>query len=183
MRIVMMMLMAIISVSCIAQQPDAAKPKEEDASNWLSFVIAGQAGGGWEPGASSGAYAGIKFGSSRVVDLGFDRRQSRNGLSVEFSQMLPVLRYPQPSNDPTRNYIRIYAEPGIGYRTGGTAGYASAKMMFALLSDERIESYGFKWSPYIEVQHRFPANGPLSNGDTRISFGLMYASCNHCGWD
>jgi len=183
MRIVTMMLVAVISVSCMAQQPDAPKPKDkpEDGSDWLSFVLAGQAGGGFQPSAGPNAYAGVKIGDSLTLDLGFDRARSSNGFSLELSQMLPVLRYPRPSADRTKNYLRIYAEPGVGYRTG-TGGYASAKMMFALLSDERIESYA-KWSPYVEVQHRFPANGPLSNGDTRISFGLMYAICNHCSWD
>lgn len=183
MRIVMVVLMAVISVSCLAQQPDAPKPrnKPEDESNWLSLMIAGQAGGSWQSGAGPGAYAGIKFGSAFAFDLGFDRAQSRNGFSVELSPMLPVLRYPRRGDNSARNYLRIYALPGIGYRIGGTGGYASAKMMFALLSDERIESCEVKWSPYVEVQHRFPANGLLSNGDTRISLGLMWASCNHCG--
>jgi len=45
-----------------------------------------------------------------------------------------------------------------------------------------LTSSGTKWSPYIEVQRRFPVDS-LLKGDTRVTFGIMMAICEHCGFD
>ncbi len=129
------------------------------------------------------AFAGIKLGSILTLDLGYDRIHSKNGFSTEVSGMIPVFRAPGPQANEKKNYLRVYAEPGVGYRAGGGpfGGYASAKVMFALLSDERI-THDNKVSPFIEVQHRFPFNSP-GQGDTRFTIGLLFADCNHCGFE
>jgi hypothetical protein len=94
--------------------------------------------------------------------------------------MLPLFRVPRPLEDKNKKYLKVYAEPGLGYRAGGGAfgGYTSAKVMLALFSDER---WG-KPMPYIEVQRRFPFDSPMQ-GDTRVAIGVMIAMCRHCGAD
>jgi hypothetical protein len=98
--------------------------------------------------------------------------------------MLPITRFPRPQADEGRNYVRIYAEPGYGYRNGkpGFGGYGSAKVMIALLSDSRLTRSDAAPSPFLEVQRRLPFGSPL-RGDTRIMFGIMVAACNHCSLD
>ena len=94
--------------------------------------------------------------------------------------MLPVFRFPKPQRDEAKNYVRVYAEPGLGYRSAGFGGYSSAKLMIALFSDSRLDLR--RASPYVELQRRFPFNSPLQ-GDNRVVFGLVVALCNHCGLD
>ena len=156
----------------------------EDLSTWFSLLLAAQGGGGVgaDPQRRASAYAGIKLGAACcTLDLGYDRVAARNGFTGEFSAMLPVLRFPRPQLDPLKNYIRIYAEPGLGRRFGGGLhGYASAKIMIALFSEDRIAR--FTYSPYIEVQHRFPLTS-LGSGDTRVAIGIILPLCTHCGLD
>ena len=174
-----------------AQQP-------YDTSSWLELLAAAEGGGGLlSPGASQPtAYAGAKLGFpvefgkfdpakpdyTFTLDLGYDRVQARHGFSTEISVMLPVWRYPKPQVDESKNFVRIYAEPGVGYRAGGGpfGGYGSAKIMISLLSDKRLNFS--KASPFLEVQRRFPLSAPLE-GDTRFTVGVMIALCNHCGFD
>jgi hypothetical protein len=169
-----------------------------DTSNWLSLLMAAEGGGGSDsrlPHRPT-AYAGAKFGFpihfgkfdpgkpdyTFTVDLGYDRIQSRNGVSSEVSAMFPVFRFPRPQPDENKNFVRIYAEPGVGYRWGGRAfgGYGSAKVMIALFSDKRLDLS--RLSPFVEFQHRFFFAGPLK-GDNRVAIGVMLALCNHCGLD
>jgi hypothetical protein len=162
-----------------------APNRPEDYSKWPALVVAAQGGGGWSSNpAYSSAYAGVKIGLTAVtLDLGYDRVPQHNGFSTEVSAMLPVFRFPGPQKDETKNFLRVYAEPGLGYRAGGgVGGYASTKVMMVLFSDRRLTSSATKWSPYIEVQRRFPLDSP-SKGDTRITFGMMFAICEHCGLD
>jgi hypothetical protein len=35
-------------------------------------------------------------------------------------------------------------------------------------------------SPFVELQRRLPF-GDWRDGDTRVTFGVMLATCNHCG--
>jgi hypothetical protein len=163
------------------------------------FAHGGEGGGGWSttPGFSPTAYAGVKLGLpvkltpgtppktlyTFTLDLGYDRMASHSGFSTEISAMLPVFRFPGPQKDKTKKYLRIYAEPGAGYRSGGMlGGYASAKIMMVLFSDLRLTSTATKWSPYVEVQRRFPFSSPLQ-GDNRAAVGIMFAICKHCGLD
>jgi len=64
------------------------------------------------------------------VDLGYDRIQGRNGFSTEISGMAPVLRWPGPQKDESKNFFRVYAEPGFGHRWGGGTfgGHLSGKV-------------------------------------------------------
>jgi hypothetical protein len=146
------------------------------------------------PQTATTAYGGIKIGgayNSRhppnsngrtvTLDLGYDRIASHNGFATEVSAMLPVFRVPGPQTDPNKNYLRVYFEPGVGYHAGtGLGGYASMKVMFVFFSDRRLKTEGDNVaSPYVELQRRLPF-GEWSNGDTRVTFGLMLAVCNHC---
>lgn len=156
-----------------------------DLSKPLDFLAGIAAGGGWSSNAlrQPTAYAGVKIGISYItLDLGYDRLQARNGFSTELSGMVPVFRVPGPQADESRNYLRVYAEPGIGTRWGGAdfGAYLSAKLMLAVLADQRL--YWSRPSPYLEFQRRFPVNS-LLQGDNRITLGIMIALCNHCGLD
>lgn len=194
--------LAIVPSTCLAQVETRASQSDtpKERSDWLTFVLAPEAGVGWDSTAphQSSAMAGVKLGMPVAVrgeyphqtlrtctlDLAYDRMQSRGGFSAELSLMLPITRFPRPQADEGRNYMRIYAEPGVGYRngTGGFGGYGSAKAMIALLSDSRLTRSGAAPSPFLEVQRRLPFGSPL-RGDTRIMFGIMVAACNHCSLD
>src|SRR5205823_5263766 len=108
------------------QTPATASPAtriapQEDLSTWFSLLLAAQGGGGVSvgPQLQPSAYAGLKLGASWwTVDLGYDRAESHNGFSSEFSAMLPVFRFPRPQSNALRNYVRLYAEPGLGRRFG-----------------------------------------------------------------
>lgn len=196
--VLVLVLMAISVKAQTATPATRTEPVPQDSSQSL-FLVAADAGGGWSTTAprSPRAQAGIKIGmellplggksqdfSFRTVtlDLAYDRISGRSGFSTEGSLMLPLFRYPKPSSDESRNFLRVYAEPGVGRRAGDGAfgAYSSAKVMFVLLSDKRLGLEGA--SPFVEVQRRFPFNSPL-RGDTRITFGVMVALCNGCGLD
>jgi len=187
---------------CLAQVDRGSSQSEtpKERSDWLTFVLAPEAGVGLDSTAAhqSGAMAAVKLGMPVAVrgeyphqtlrtctlDLAYDRMQSRRGFSAELSLMLPITRFPGPQTNEGRNYVRIYAEPGVGYRNGkaGFGGYGSAKVMMALLSDSRLTRSDAAPSPFLEVQRRLPFGSPL-RGDTRIMFGIMVAACNHCALD
>jgi hypothetical protein len=159
---------------------DRLKGDLEDDSKG-SLVLLGAFGGGTaldpahQPSFFGGVKAGI-FGTS--LDLQYDLLKGKNGFSVEGSGVLPLFRIPRFDPLRERKFLKVYAEPGMGYRAGGglTGEYASAKVLLILLDDHWYD----KARPYIEVQHRFPLGSPL-DGDTRIAFGLMLAYCWHCG--
>lgn len=158
--------------ACYAYDPSSGVP---------TLIAAAGAGGGWHPGYQPNSFAGVKLGiGGLTMDLQYDRLKAQNGFSIEGSGMIPVLRVPRwrPKND--RLLFRLHAEPGVGYRAGGGpfGGYSSGKVLVLI---------GNKWvdggvSPYIEFQRRFPFNSPL-DGDNRITFGFMWALCEHCGLD
>jgi hypothetical protein len=196
-RLVLPLFLLFISLQSAAQTVSNKAP--EDLSNWLGLLMAVEGGAGWSttPVLSPTAYAGVKLGLpvkltpgtppkklyTFTLDLGYDRMASGGGFSTEVSAMLPVFRFPGPQKDKAKNYLRIYAEPGAGYRSGGMlGGYASAKIMMVLFSDLRLTSTATKWSPYVEVQRRFPFSSPLQ-GDNRAAVGIMFAICKHCGLD
>jgi hypothetical protein len=162
----------------------AAQNPPEDLSTPLSLLLAAQGGGHWPssraPGAS--AYGGIKIGGPGfALDLGYDRVASRNAFSMQIAAMLAVVRFPGPQSDTDKNFVRIYFLPGYGYRAGGGFGaYGTAKILIAFFSDRRLTSSTGGPSPYVEIERRFPF-GSTRGGDTRFMFGLMLASCPHCG--
>jgi hypothetical protein len=193
---------AIVPSTCLAQidSGSAQSHTPQERSDWLTFVLAPEAGVGLDANATQqpSAMAGVKLGMpvavrgeyphqtlrTSTLDLAYDRTQSRAGFSAELSLMLPITRFPGPQMDEGRNYVRICAEPGVGYRNGkaGFGGYGSAKVMIALLSDTRLTRSDAAPSPFLEVQRRLPFGSPL-RGDTRIMFGIMVAVCNHCSLD
>lgn len=168
----------------VPNKPDAKPP--EDLSRWPGFLVAFEAGSGRlsSPHPGPTAYGGFKIGGSGfTLDIGYDRIPAHNGFSTELSGMLPVFRFPRPQSNATKNYFRIYAEPGLGYRSGGGIGvYPSAKVMMVLFSDRRLTSTGSSWSPFIEVQRRFSSE-PGQRGDLRVMIGIMSAICEQCGLD
>jgi len=151
-----------------------------DWSQGPPLVFAAGGGGGADSAGQPTSFAGVKVGDLAVLDLQYDRIQGKSGFTTEGSAMLPLFRVPRPQEDKNKKYLKVYAEPGVGYRAGGGTfgGYTSAKVMVALFSDER---WG-KPMPYIECQHRFPFDSPMQ-GDTRVAIGLMIAVCRHCGAD
>lgn len=168
----------------VPNKPDAKPP--QDISRWPAFFTAFEGGGGRFSSSNPGttAYGGFKIGGAGVtLDLGYDRIPAHNGFSTEVSGMLPVIRFPRPQRNEMKNYLRIYAEPGLGYRAGGGVGtYASAKVMMVLFSDHKLTTSGSNWTPFIEVQRRF-ALQPDQHGDFRIMLGIISAICEHCGID
>jgi hypothetical protein len=145
----------------------------------LSLLLAAGGGGGLDSSHQPTSFAGIKVGGPASLDLQYDRIQGNNGFSTEGSAVLPMFRVPRFQFDREVKFIKVYAEPGLGYRAGGGpfGGYSSAKVLVGLFTDTGSN----KWTtPYIEVQRRFPFDSPLQ-GDTRLTFGLMMAVCAHCG--
>ena len=168
-----------------------------DESESFDLVMGISGGGGVDSNSPRQpvGYAGIKLGGSCCVrgkhpleraltvtfDLGIDRFRSRNGVSGEFSVMVPVIRFPNPGTNEAKKFIRVYAEPGAGVRLGdGAFAYFSGKAMIALMSDRQISAFG--GSPILEVQRRFPVTSPW-HGDTRVMIGFMHPLCRHCGID
>lgn len=142
-------------------------------------VIGLEGGGGLDLSRRSNPFAGVKFGGPFFAfDFQYDRIRSSNGFSTEVSGWLPFFRLQSPKEDEedTKTFLKVYAEPGLGYRAGGGpfGGYGSAKMLFSVCG-RKWEV----WTPYVEIQHRFPFSG-FQNGDTRFAIGISYAFCNQC---
>lgn len=161
-----------------------------DWSSGFPFLMAAAGGGGGlDSSHQPTAFAGVKIGGIVCpcsLDLQYDRIQGHNGFSTEGSAVLPLFRFPRfqesvhpgfEHDDDDKRFLRIYAEPGIGYRVGGGAfgQYASAKVLLLLFPDEKPQ-------PYLEFQRRFPFNSPMQ-GDNRLTVGVMLTVCEHCGLD
>ena len=159
-----------------------------DWSKGIPSLLAGAGGGGgWDSSHQPTAFAGIKIGGIVCpcsLDLQYDRVQGHSGFSTEGSAVLPLFRFPRfhesvlpgsQKNDDKERFLRVYAEPGIGYRAGGGAfgQYTSAKVLFLLFPDDKPQ-------PYLEFQRRFPFSSPMQ-GDNRLTVGLMLTLCEHCG--
>jgi len=161
---------------------EAFKAETYDYSKgFLGLILAAQGGGGLDSEHRPTSFAGIKVGGPISVDLQYDRIQAHNGFSVEGSPVLPVFRVPRFRFDRESTFLKVYAEPGLGYQAGDSpfGGYTSAKVMAVLLTD----TWSDNWvAPYVEIQRRFPFESPLQ-GDTRLAFGFMLALCEHCGAD
>jgi hypothetical protein len=158
------------------------------SSGYLTLLAAAGGGGGLDSSRDPTTFAGVKIGGGFItLDLQYDRIQAHSGFSTEGSALLPLFRIPRfqklaipgPKQDAESNkrFIRVYAEPGIGYRAGGGSfgGYTSAKMLLLLFPDDKAQ-------PYLELQRRFPFNSPMQ-GDNRVAVGLMLTICEHCGFD
>jgi hypothetical protein len=172
----------------------AQRVPHPDESESFELVFALLGGGGTSAQSAASWFGGLKIGAgcctrgthpnekggTITLDLGYDRVGSSDGLSAEISAMIPVVRFPRPRRE-TANYLRVYAEPGVGVRTGGDGGaYVSGKVMIAWLSDERIFKAGN--SPFLEIQGRF-ALGDTHHHDIRILAGAIVTFCRHCGLD
>jgi hypothetical protein len=144
---------------------------------FLNLILAVGGGGGLDANGQPTVAAGGKIGGAFTLDLQYDRMQGQNGFSTGGSAVVPLFRFPGPRENRNQHFIRVYAEPGIGYRaSGGAFGfYSSAQALVLLVSDSTME----KPIPYIELQHRFPFGSPLQ-GDNRLSIGVMFAICRDC---
>jgi hypothetical protein len=157
-----------------------APPDDYDYSKgFFDLILAAGGGGGWDYAHQANAFAGVKIGGALSLDLQYDRIQGHNGFSTEGSAVLPLFRVPRYRPNSSGTFVKVFAEPGIGYRTGGGpfGGYSSAKVMAVLLTDTWSDGWT---APYVEYQRRFPFQSPLQ-GDNRITVGIMLAVCEHCG--
>jgi hypothetical protein len=165
----------------------AVRIERFDWSKGIPLLAGAGSGGGWDSSRQPAVFAGIKIGGMACpcsLDLQYDRVQGHNGFSTEGSAVLPLFRFPRfkesvlpgsQKNEDNARFLRVYAEPGIGYRAGGRpfGQYTSAKVLFLLFPDDKAQ-------PYLEFQRRFPFNSPLQ-GDNRLTVGLMLTLCAHCG--
>ena len=159
--------------------------RDDDSAGFRSLILAAGGGGGWDFSKAPTAFGGVKIGGPVTLNLGYDRLQGHSGFSTEGTLVLPLFRVPRfrryvlpgAVQNANERFVRLYAEPGLGYRAGGGdfGGYTSAGMLLLLFPDDRTQ-------PFVEVQRRFPFDGPL-DGDTRISVGVMTSLCWHCGWE
>jgi hypothetical protein len=138
----------------------------------FSMMIAAGGGGGLDSMHQPTGFGGIKLGGQFSLDLQYDRLQGKNGFSTEGSAVIPVFRIPSFQTDKQIEFVKVLAEPGVGYRAGGGpfGGYSSAKVMAMLLSDKGPDG---RVAPYVEYQRRFPFDSPLQ-GDNRISVGVIF---------
>jgi hypothetical protein len=151
----------------------------DSSSGPLALMLAAGGGGGLDSNGQPTSFAGIKIGGPFSVDLQYDRIQAHSGFSTEGSAVIPLFRVPRFRADKQIKFVKVFAEPGVGYRAGDGAfgGYSSAKVMAVLLTD----TWSDNWTaPYVEFQRRFPFESPLE-GDNRLTIGVMLALCNHCG--
>ncbi|MGD0901329.1 MAG: hypothetical protein ABR924_00180 [Terracidiphilus sp.] len=139
-----------------------------------SLLFALEGGGGLDSTHQASSFAGVKVSGPIGWDLKYDRIQGNNGCSFEYQAMLPILRIPRFRGNNKNKFLRLYAEPGLGYRGGGGpfGGYSSAKVMAVLLPSKWLDSPG---APYVEFQRRFPFESPL-RGDNRLTFGVIVAN-------
>jgi hypothetical protein len=156
-----------------------APSDDYDYSKGFFLILAAGGGGGWDYAHQANAFAGVKIGGVLSLDLQYDRIQGHNGFSTEGSAVLPLFRVPRYRPKSSRTFVKVFAEPGIGYRTGGGpfGGYSSAKVMAVLLTGNSSSGWT---APYVEYQRRFPFESPLQ-GDNRITIGVMLALCEQCG--
>jgi hypothetical protein len=191
---ILMVLSLALTIQASGQatpEPDQSATKTgtaapEDISKWLALVLAADGGGGFTSGPQPTAYAGVKLGVyvppvpwNWNLNLGYDRVRGHGGFSTELAGLLPILRFPGPQKDESKNYLRLYAGPGFGGRAGagGFGPYLSAHVMLTLFSDKRLDLDHI--SPYVEYERRFPFSA-LGQGDNRLKFGLMFAICDTC---
>ena len=177
--------------------PDVAAAQSQphpDESESFELVFALLGGGGTSAQSAASWFGGLKIGAgcctrgthpnekggTITLDLGYDRVGTLDAVSAELSAMIPVVRFRRPRSR-TSSYLRVYAEPGLGVRIGGGFGaYASGKVMFAFLSDERI--FKAVGSPFVEIQGRL-ALADMIRRDIRILAGAIVTVCRHCGLD
>ena len=177
-----------------APVPPARAVDHPDESESFELVFALHGGGGATADGGSSLFGGMKIGvgcciegkhpnergRTITLDVGYDRVGHTNAIATELSVMIPVIRFPQPRSG-TSDYLRIYAEPGVGMRAGsGFEPYASGKVMLALLSDQRI--FKLQGSPFIEIQGRLTLLAPHRR-DIRLLAGAIVGLCKHCGLD
>jgi hypothetical protein len=148
----------------------------------LALMAAAGGGGGWDFAHQPNTFAGIELAALIPVslDLQYDRIQGHSGFSTEGSAVIPAFRVPRFQPFSAKNFVKLYAEPGIGYRAGDGpfGGYSSAKVLVLLWNSP----WKNDWTPYIEFQHRFPFESPLQ-GDNRITVGVIGYICGTCGFD
>jgi hypothetical protein len=153
----------------------------DDSQGPFAMMLAAGGGGGWDSTGQTNGFAGVKIGGPYTLDLQYDRIQGHNGFTTEGSAVIPIIRFPHFQENRKGKFVKIFAEPGVGYRAGDGpyGGYSSAKVMAVLVTDKWSDNIA---SPYVEFQRRFPFDSPLQ-GDNRITFGWMIAFGIHSGFD
>ena len=187
--------LALLAVALTqAPVPPARAVDHADESESFELVFAFHGGGGPTADGGPSLFGGLKIGfgcciegkhphergRTITLDVGYDRVGHSTAVATELSVMIPVARFPRPHSR-TSNYLRIYAEPGVGMRGGsGIEPYASGKVMLAFLSDQRI--FKLQGSPFIEIQGRLTMLAPHRR-DIRLLAGAIVGLCKHCGLD
>ncbi|MFZ1086949.1 MAG: hypothetical protein WAN35_18450, partial [Terracidiphilus sp.] len=150
----------------------------DDSQGPFAMMLAAGGGGGWDSTGHTNGFGGVKIGGPYSLDLQYDRIQGHNGFSTEGSAVIPIFRFPRFEENKNGRFIKIFAEPGVGYRAGDGpyGGYSSAKAMAVFLSGKSSDGWA---APYIEYQRRFPFDSPMQ-GDNHVTIGWMLAFCIHC---
>jgi hypothetical protein len=147
-------------------------------SGFLDFLFMAGGGADLNSAYQPSGFAGTRLGGAITLDLKYDAIQGKGGFSTQGTGVVPPFRLPGPQEDPKKKFIKLYAEPGVGFRAGvGPFGfYTSAGLLVLLLSDAK----SLTPMPYVEFERRFPFNSPL-DGDNRLSIGVAFAVCRGCG--
>ena len=149
-------------------------------SGFLDFVFMAGGGADLNSAYQPSAFFGTRLGGAITLDLKYDNIQGNSGFSTQGTGVLPLFRFPGPREDGKKKFIKLFAEPGVGYRAGGGpfGFYSSAGVLAMLLSD----AHSGRPVPYVEFERRFPFNAPL-DGDNRLSVGVAIAICRSCGFE
>src|ERR1700689_4031285 len=86
------------------------------SKGFLALMLAVGGGGGVDSAGQPTSFAGVKIGGPFSLDLQYDRIQGRNGFSTEGSPVLPLFRVPRFNATKDSKFIKVFAEPGWGYR-------------------------------------------------------------------
>ena len=87
----------------------------DSSKGFLSLILAAGGGGGWDFAHQPNAFAGVKVGGPVSLDLQYDRIEGHSGFSTEGSAVIPLFRIPRYQPFSTRKFVKLYAEPGLGY--------------------------------------------------------------------
>ncbi|MGD0628787.1 MAG: hypothetical protein ABR987_05515 [Terracidiphilus sp.] len=159
---------------------DIVEVRMVPVDQWSGFLdLLFMAGGGADLNSAyqPSGFAGTRLGGAITLDLKYDAIQGKSGFSTQGTGVLSLFRFPGPREDQNKKFVKLYAEPGVGYRAGGGpfGFYTSAGLLALFLPEGKVAMP----MPYIEFERRFPFNSPLG-GDNRISVGVSIAFCQGC---
>jgi hypothetical protein len=159
---------------------EVVEVRKAPVDQWPGFLdLLFMAGGGADLNSAyqPSGFAGTRLGGAITLDLKYDAIQGKSGFSTQGTGVLPLFRFPGPREDQNKKFVKLYAEPSVGYRAGGGpfGFYTSAGLLALFLPEGKVAMP----MPYIEFERRFPFNSPLG-GDNRISVGVAIAFCQGC---